>query len=89
MEQMRQETLNHSLVAMSIASGEFEDGQEYDELVLEFSNKEPGPEKFDLSVSFDVAIGLEHPAICQYKSRSRANRGSKRKRRSRKKHRKK
>lgn len=85
LEEMRRKIIRQRLVSMSIASRVYEDGQEYDELVLEFSDKEVPSETVDLSVSFEVALELEHPIMCRQRSRTNRERDAKKKKRSRKK----
>jgi hypothetical protein len=85
LEEMRQKTIRQRLVSMAIASRVYEDGQEYDELVLEFSDKEMPSETVDLSMSFEVALELEHPIMCRQRSRTNRERDAKKMKRSRKK----
>jgi hypothetical protein len=85
----RQNMVGRRLVAMAMETNRFEDGREFEELILEFSKKGVLSKKEETGVSFEVAVHLKHCVKGLGASITSASRGRKKKKSARKKKRKK
>lgn len=79
----RKERLGQRLQGMSINHEVLKDGQEIEELVLEFSQEGRPLKRTGIPVSFNVAIRMRHPANCPHRTRPARPKSSARKKKRR------
>jgi len=84
----RQKMIGLRLEAMSMMTVQFEDGGEFEELILEFSNDKMFSKKQGEGVSFEVAVHLKHASKAVNPNRPNMQRRRKKKKTDRKKKRK-
>ncbi len=72
-EQERKDKIGRRLESMSIGYTHSEEGEEIEELVLEFSKKGLLSSIVGMPVSFQVAAQMRHPSNCPYGSRAQTS----------------